>query len=314
MPPESPRPGASAGEVCIDTIAIRRTPPLMLPLYCAKDWEEGTAVARKRTIVITGASSGIGAIAARELSSEGWDVAVVGRNPQRTESVAKEVGGTPFIADYDRLDDVRALGDDLIAQYPTIDVLANNAGGLVSRRGVTAEGNERTFQHNLLAPFLLTNLLVDRLTESRGRVLNTASSANSMGHINLANLNSKGTPYLGGWRAYGTSKLETIAITRELARRTSLTAYSFHPGFVATSFGTDSAGGRFLMRLASPAQISADAGAAPLIELAARADIDVPNGTYFDGLKPNGFERRQASDPAIAAGLWDACARLAGLT
>jgi NAD(P)-dependent dehydrogenase (short-subunit alcohol dehydrogenase family) len=271
-------------------------------------------MAEQKTIVITGASSGIGAIAARELSTAGWQVAVVGRNPERTTAVAKDVGGTPFIADYDRLDDVRTLAADLLTRYPKIDVLANNAGGLVSKRGATAEGNERTFQHNLLAPFLLTNLLLDRLTTSNARVLNTASTANSMGHINLANLNSKRTPYLGGWRAYGTSKLETIAITRELARRTSLTAYSFHPGFVATSFGTDSAGGRVMMRLASPAQISADAGAAPLVELASNEHLDVPNGTYFDGLKPNGNERKQASDPVLAAKLWDACATLAGLT
>ena len=268
---------------------------------------------KQKTIVITGASSGIGAIAARELSAAGWAVAVVGRNPERTAAVAMAVGGTAFLADYDRLEDVRTLAAGLLAKYPRIDVLANNAGGLVSKRGVTAEGNERTFQHNLLAPFLLTNLLLERLTASTGRVLNTASTANSMGHINVADLNSKGTPYLGGWRAYGTSKLETIAITRELARRTSLTAYSFHPGFVATSFGTDSVGSRFLMRLAGPAQISADAGAAPLIELASREDLGVPNGTYFDGLKPNGYERKQASDPVLAAQLWDACAVLAGI-
>ena len=109
-------------------------------------------------IVLTGASSGIGAVAARELAKDDWDVAVVGRNPERTAAVAAAVGGTPFPADYDRLDDVRELAAALLTRYPTIDVLTNNAGGLVGRRGTTADGHERTFQHNHLAPFLLTAL------------------------------------------------------------------------------------------------------------------------------------------------------------
>ena len=124
-------------------------------------------MANQKTIVITGASSGLGAIAARELAIEGWDVAVVGRNPERTNAVAAAVGGTPFLADYDRLDDVRALAGALLAKYRNIDVLANNAGGLVGKRGTSADGHERTFQHNHLAPFLLTGLLMERLEIGR---------------------------------------------------------------------------------------------------------------------------------------------------
>lgn len=270
-------------------------------------------MAKQKTIVITGASSGLGALAARELAKDGWDVAVVGRNPERTAAVAKAIGGTPFLADYDRLDDVRALAAALLSSYPTISVLANNAGGLVSRRGTTADGHERTFQHNHLAPFLLTNLLLERLTTSGARVLNTASTANSMGRVNLGDLDSRRRPYLGGWRAYGTAKLETILFTRELAKRTSLTAYSFHPGFVSTSFASDSVGGRLMMRLSRSAQISPDAGAAPLIELAERASFDVPNGTYFDGLTPNGWTRAQARDTKLSRELWDASATIVGL-
>jgi NAD(P)-dependent dehydrogenase (short-subunit alcohol dehydrogenase family) len=270
-------------------------------------------MARQKTIVLTGASSGLGSIAAHRLAKDGWEVAVVGRNPERTRAVAETVGGTAFLADYDRLDDVRALAASLLDRYPTIDVLANNAGGLVSRRGSTADGNERTFQHNHLAPFLLTNLLLERLTASGARVINTASSANGMGHVNLADLNSRRTPYLGGWRAYGTSKLETILFTRELARRTGLAAYSFHPGFVTTSFASDSAGGRLLMRMSRSMQISPDAGAAPLVELAERETIDAPNGTYFDGLKPNGHTRAQAGDSQLAQNLWDASMTITGL-
>jgi NAD(P)-dependent dehydrogenase (short-subunit alcohol dehydrogenase family) len=271
-------------------------------------------MAKQKTIVITGASSGIGAIAARELAREGWDVAVVGRNPERTHAVADSIGGTPFLADYDRLDDVRTLAAELVKRYPTIDVLANNAGGLVGKRGLTADGHERTFQHNHLAPFLLTSLLTERLTESAARVIGTASVANRLGHIRLNDLEWKHRAYLGGWRAYGTSKIETILFAHELATRTGLTAYSFHPGSVKTSFGTDTALGRATMRLAAVTQISPEAGAAPLIQLASNPSIDARNGTYFDGLKPDGPTTAQARDPRLAAALWDASAALLGLS
>jgi NAD(P)-dependent dehydrogenase (short-subunit alcohol dehydrogenase family) len=269
-------------------------------------------VAKQKTIVITGASSGIGAVAARELARDGWNVAVVGRNPERTHAVATATGGTPFLADYDRLDDVRELAASLLATYPSIDVLANNAGGLVGKRGTTADGHERTFQHNHLAPFLLTSLLTDRLTASGGRVVGTASVANRLGHVRIDDLDWTHRAYVGGWRAYGTSKIETILFARELARRTSLTAYSFHPGSVRTSFGTDTALGRAAMRLASVTQISPEAGAAPLIQLASNPSIDAANGTYFDGLKPNGATSPQADDAALAASLWEASEALVG--
>jgi NAD(P)-dependent dehydrogenase (short-subunit alcohol dehydrogenase family) len=270
-------------------------------------------MAKQKTIVITGASSGLGAIAARELAAHGWDVAVVGRNPERTNAIATAIGGTPFLADYDRLDDVRALAAALLKKYRDIDVLANNAGGLVGRRGATADGHERTFQHNHLAPFLLTGLLTERLVASGARVVNTASVASRSGRIRLDDLDSAHRPYLGGWPAYATSKLETILFTRELARRVALSAYSFHPGFVATSFAKDTALGRAMMRVSSSGQISPEAGASPLIQLASNADIDAPSGTYFDGLKPDGKTARQGNDLALAADLWDASARLVGL-
>jgi NAD(P)-dependent dehydrogenase (short-subunit alcohol dehydrogenase family) len=298
----------------MDTIAILRRPPLMEPLYCANNERMARDVAKQKTIVLTGASSGIGAVAARELAKAGWDVAVVGRNPERTNAVASAVGGTPFLADYDRLDDVRELAASLLARYPTIDVLANNAGGLVGKRGTTADGHERTFQHNHLAPFLLTGLLTERLTESAGRVVGTASVANRFGHIRLDDLDWTHRAYVGGWRAYGTSKIEAILFARELARRTSLTAYSFHPGSVRTAFGTDTALGRAAMRLASVTQITPEAGAAPLIQLASNPSIDAPNGTYFDGLTPNGATSAQANDLQLAAALWDASAAIVGVS
>ena len=270
-----------------------------------------------KVIVITGASSGLGRAAAIALSTRGATVAVVGRNVERTRAVADQVGGFPFIADFDSLTEVRALADELLASYPRIDVLANNAGGLVSTRGLSADGHERTLQHNHLAPFLLTALLLDRLTLSAGRVISTASGANMFSRLDLTDLDWKRRVYAGGWLPYGTSKLVTIMFIRELARRTAGTgvdAFSFHPGFVATGFGADSALlrlGQFVSR--GSLGISPEQGAAPLIHLASEHDIASPSGTYFDGLKPDGRERKAAFDEAMCRELWEKSSEMVGL-
>ncbi|SFT51541.1 short chain dehydrogenase [Geodermatophilus amargosae] len=131
----------------------------------------------RRTAVVTGASSGIGAAAARLLAADGFSVVVVGRDPGRTSAVAAEVGGEPAVADFARLDDVRAPAADLAARHPRIDVLADNAGGVFGRPRYTADGNETTLQVNHLAPFLLTALLRDPLVAGRGTVVATSSTA-----------------------------------------------------------------------------------------------------------------------------------------
>lgn len=265
-----------------------------------------------RTIVITGASSGIGANAAGRLAAAGWDVAVVGRNPERTRSVAESVGGTPFLADYDRFDDVRALADALQKRYDRVDVLANNAGGLIHTRGLSADGHERTLQHNHLAPFLLTRLLLPMLESSGARVIGTASVANTFGQLRLDDLEWQKRPWAGGWRAYGTSKIATILFTQELARRTRLDAYSFHPGYVATSFGAESGLVKFANLISrGRLGISAEQGATPLVHLATH-EVDVANGTYFDGLKPFGRISRSGRVPGVAERLWDETERLIG--
>ena len=266
-----------------------------------------------KTIVITGASAGIGAAAAARLAGEGWDVAVVGRDPERTARVAASVSGTPFVADYDRLDDVRALAAALLERYPRIDVLANNAGGLISTKGLSADGHERTLQHNHLAPFLLTTLLLDRLVASEARVISTASLMNLVGHLRLEDMEWERRAWLGGWRAYGTSKLATILFTAELARRTPLAAYSFHPGYVSTGFGANDS----LMKISQAVRpggfgIPVEQGAEPLVLLATGAGAPSPSGTYYDRLKPNGARSRQADDADLAAGLWIKSAQLVG--
>ena len=196
------------------------------------------------------------------------------------------------------------LADRLLDRYPTIDVVANNAGGLVSDHELTSDGHERILQSNHLAPFLLTRLLLPRLQESGGRVVSTASVANMFGHVRLDDLNWTKRAWLGGWRQYGTSKIETILFVRELARRTGLEAFSFHPGIVKTSFGSSSPMWRMANVLSNGNYgISAHAGAVPLIQLSGPSSVSVENGTYFDQLKPHGRLHRHAQDDLLAEAL-----------
>ncbi|MCU1577512.1 MAG: family NAD(P)-dependent oxidoreductase [Leifsonia sp.] len=271
---------------------------------------------------MTGGSSGIGAESAARLAEQGAELAIVGRNPERTRAVADRVGGTPFLADYDHLDDVHALADALLARYDTIDVLANNAGGVVSRHAITVDGHERAIQSNHLAPFLLTNLLLPRLIASasggsRVRVVSLASSANLMGDLRLDDLNWEKRPWLGGWRAYGTSKVATILFIRELAERltgTSVDAYSMHPGLVVTRFGDTSPAMRVARWVTRGHYgIPVAAGAIPLTALAGAADVGAPSGTYFDRLTPNGRVNPQAKDAQLGRDLWALSERLVGL-
>ncbi len=275
-----------------------------------------------RTIVITGASSGIGVVAAEQLAAAGDEVAVVGRNPERTRAVAERIGATPFLADFERLDDVRALAAALLERYGTIDVLVNNAGGLNHERELTVDGHERTIQANHLAPFLLTALLRPRLIETAAtgrdvRVVSTASNANRFGQLRVDDLDWEKRPWRGGWRAYGTAKLATILFAVELAEQltgTGVTAYSVHPGVIATNFGNTSP----LVRLGhlvtrSTFGIPVAAGAAPLLFLAGPAPVGAPGGTYFDRLTANGRTNPQARNAQLGRDLWAASEALVGL-
>jgi len=266
-----------------------------------------------KTLILTGASSGLGAEAAARIAEQGWTVAVVGRNPERTRDVAAKIGATPHLVDYDSFDSVRSLAAELLETYPVIDVLANNAGGLVGERALTEDGHERTFQHNHLAPFLLTNLLRERLEASHGRVIGTASVMNLVGKVRLDDLEWQKRSWRS-WAAYGTSKLETILFARELAKRTTLESYSFHPGYVNTGFGADSPLMRFSQKLRPGGfGITSAQGAVPLIRLVTEERVDAANGAYFDQLKANGRTRSAANDAQLASDLWDRSVELVGL-
>lgn len=267
-----------------------------------------------RTVVVTGASSGIGAEAVRELARREWRVAVVGRDPERTASVAARVGGIPFVCDYDRLHEVRALADELLSRLPRIDALVNNAGGLVGRRTMTVDGNETCLQRNVLGGALLTELLLPRLRASgAGRVVFTSSALNRLGGLRLDDLDFAQRRFGGGWRAYGASKLAVVLYARSLADRTGLESYPFHPGYVRSGFGGESLSARLVITLTSSMRISPDAGAAPLVHLVDTPELGVPNGTYFDGLDPHGRTHASAGDARLADDLWHAIAPRIGV-
>jgi NAD(P)-dependent dehydrogenase (short-subunit alcohol dehydrogenase family) len=195
-----------------------------------------------KTIVLTGASDGIGAAAAGILANKGYRLIIVGRSAEKTERVAKQVGAERwFLADYENLADVRRLAGDIRGCCPRIDVLVNNAGGLFNGPHKTTDGFERTFQVNHLASFLLTHELLDILLASKASVINTSSiGAKMFGNIDINDLNL--------WegfkpnKAYGNTKLANILFAKGLHNRyhaSGLSSVAFHPGNVATNFASD---------------------------------------------------------------------------
>ncbi len=269
-------------------------------------------------VLLTGATRGIGRAAAVELARQGAEVALVGRNAERVEAVAAEAeaaGGGAKVhghtADLALMSEVRALAEDVRERYGRIDVLANNAGALFASRYETSEGFEQTFALNHLAPFLLTNLLRDRL--EGGRVVTTSSDAHKRGRLDLNDLQSEQS--FSAMRVYGTSKLCNILFTRELAKRApELRANCFHPGVVRTGFGKNDNGiWKLLTTLGGPFFRSPEHGARSLVWLALSDEAADLSGEYVVDEKVVA-PTRQAQNATLAEGLWERSAELVGLT
>jgi NAD(P)-dependent dehydrogenase (short-subunit alcohol dehydrogenase family) len=270
-------------------------------------------VPSQKVVVITGASDGIGAAAARQLHRAGHHVVVVGRSPSRTADVARELGAEHFLADFTRLDDVRRLAAELGAAYPRIDVLANNAGGVFGDPTKTVDGFEKTFQINHLAPFLLTTTLLDTLVASGASVIQTSSvGARLAPALDLDDLDMDNR--FDAVRAYGAAKLENILFTVELHRRyhaQGISAAAFHPGNVATSFGKDTTSR--LMRFITTNTVSRsvflttpEKGGARLVRLAeGTPGVDWESGTYDEKGRQARHVNPQARDADLARRLWD---------
>ena len=274
-----------------------------------------------KTVVITGATSGIGAVAAERLAEKGATILFIARDRARAEATLQRLAAKSpaphrfYEADLSRLAEMKRVGGQIAADSPRVDVLINNAGAMFSSRRVTADGLEMTFALNHMSYFVLTAALLERLKASApARIVSTASAAHQGAKLDFDDL--QGENNYSGFRAYGRSKLCNILFTRELARRlqgTGVTANCLHPGFVATRFGDESGGviGR-LFPFFKLLGRSAEKGADTIFYLASSPEVASDNGFYF-------FDRRKttptaaARDDAAARQLWAASERLANL-
>ena len=273
-----------------------------------------------KTIVITGATSGIGEVAAIRLAERGAHVVAVARDAARAEALLAKLrkanpreDHTAHLGDLSRLADVRRVSREILETAPVIDVLINNAGAILGKREITADGLEKTFALNHMAYFVMTNMLLSHI-KAGGRIVSTSSEAHRRGEMDFDDLQFK--KGFSPWASYCRSKLENILFTRALSRRlvgTGITANTFHPGFVATRFG-DSAGGLHAMGIsfAKMAAIKPEEGAKTLIYLASSPDVKDVSGRYFI--------KCEIAAPASAAlevdaaeKLWEISANIAGL-
>jgi NAD(P)-dependent dehydrogenase (short-subunit alcohol dehydrogenase family) len=275
-----------------------------------------------KVAVVTGATSGIGREIARRLAVDGFTVVVVGRGDARAAEVAatvsRETGNARVesvgVTDLASPAEVRRLAGTLLARYPAIHLLVNNAGAFFRRRDVDPDGLERTFALNVLAPFLLTELLSDRLRASApARVVNISSAAHYRQTVDFGDLQS--AQHYAGYRSYGRSKLELLLLTREFGRRwagTGVTVNAVHPGFVASGFAQNNGGGTALgMRvLAFLFGRSVRRGAETPVFVATDPSLASVTGEYFSN------RHLSRGDPAsrdlsAAARLYEACEAIA---
>jgi retinol dehydrogenase 14 len=279
---------------------------------------------RGKTVLVTGATSGIGLEASVALARQGARVVMVGRNEAKTVAAVAEVAGRSgskdvsyFLADFSSQASVRALADAVRARVYRLDVLVNNAGGVHKARGVTVDGIEATFAVNHLGYFLLTNLLLDLVVKSApARVVTVASVGHRRGTLDFEDLGFE----RGGYsimRAYSRSKLANVLFAAELARRlagTGVTSNSLHPGSVDTNIwsGAPLWAKPLIQIVFRPFFISAEKGGERIVQLAASPELEGVTGKYFEDGKvvdPAPLAR----DGALATRLWDVSARMVRL-
>lgn len=275
--------------------------------------------ARGRVAVITGATSGIGRIAAEKLATSGMRLVLIARDRARAEQTLARLnergpglGHRVHYADLCHLAEVRLVGAEIAEREQRIDVLINNAGTIYGSRQVTEDGLERTFATNHAAPFILTRILLDRLVAAApARIVTTASDAHRNQTLDFSDLQISRN-YLG-LRAYGRSKLCNILFTRELSRRlrgTGVTANCLHPGFVRTHLGQRDGGLLgILVGLAMLFAGRADRGADTIVYLSTAAEIAKKTGGYYFDSRPYA-PAAAALDDASAGRLWQETVRL----
>jgi NAD(P)-dependent dehydrogenase (short-subunit alcohol dehydrogenase family) len=273
-----------------------------------------------RTCVITGATNGIGRAAALELARAGARLVVVCRNPTKADALLTELAPgdhKAVIADLEHLDEVRRAAAEIIAMNVPVHVLLNNAGIVAMSRSETTDGFEKTFAVNHLAPFLLTNLLLDTLaTSTPARIVSVASDAHrfTRGRLDFDNL--QGERVYRTMRHYGLTKLCNILFTVELARRIEgrgITANSLHPGMVSTGLGTNNGiVSKVGVALLRPFARTPERGAESSIYLCSSSEVAGESGGYYYNSKPY-KAAGYAGNTEDAARLWKLSCELTGL-
>lgn len=265
-------------------------------------------------VLVTGSTDGIGKETARQLAQLGATVIVHGRSADRCEATRDEIRATTgnsrvdFVAaDLSSQRQVRQMAAEIIARYDRLHVLINNAGAILLQRQLSEDGLEMSFAVNHLAPFLLTNLLLDRLKQSApARIVNVSSTVHYSAKIKFDNL--QGERRYNGVEAYQVAKLGNVLFTCELAERlkgSGVTVNCLHPGVVATKLldtGWGWSNG-----------LSSEQGAALSVYLATSPEVEQVTGQYFENRLPGGASP-QANDVKLRRKLWDVSAQLVGLT
>ncbi len=277
----------------------------------------------RKVCLITGATAGIGLATAREVARRGFRVVLVGLSEERASEavrqIARETGSDSvdvLLADLSVQEEVRRLATTFARCYDRLDVLVNNVGAVFLRRVETADGIERTFALNHLSPFLLTNLLLDRLKASApARIVNVSSGSHRAARIDFDDL--QGRKRYNALAAYGQSKLANVLFTYELARRlagSGVTANVLHPGVVATTIGHNNGPlVALVMRLIHLRALSPEEGAETSVYLATSPEVEGVSGRYFEQKQP--VRSSEASyDVAVARRLWQVSAELCGLS
>jgi NAD(P)-dependent dehydrogenase (short-subunit alcohol dehydrogenase family) len=274
-----------------------------------------------KTVVITGATSGIGQIASEQLAAMGARIVFVARDPSRGEAtLARLRERSPGIdhrahyADLSRLADMKRVALEISSSEPRIDVLMNNAGAMFGSLLTTEDNLEMTFALNHMSYFVMTYLLRERLIATPGaRIVNTSSEAHRNAKVDYGDLQMKAR--FGMFRNYCLSKLYNILFTRELPRQwrdAGIVVNALHPGFVATRFGDETSGAaaagfRFLKRFA----ISPEDGAQTMVFLASSPQAAETSGEYFQKCTPS-KPSNAALDDKAGRWLWSESERIAG--
>ena len=252
-----------------------------------------------KTVLVTGATNGIGKVTALELARLGARVLIVGRDPQRGRAALEEIraqtGNTKLellLADLSLMSETRRLAREVTAITSSLDVLVNNAGAIFTTREETSEGLEKTFALNHMSYFLLTNLLLESLKASReARVVNVSSDAHRIAPVNFEDLQARNG--FNSMRVYGQSKLMNVLFSNALARRlegTGVTSNALHPGVVATGFAQGSSGVWNwvfkLLRFVPGAMVTPQQGARTSVYLASSDAVRGVTGLYFNNARP----------------------------